>query len=150
MLSEAVQKVRGIADPKTKKKYAEALASSLRFDTSGHNPPQVMCANDIETAHGISPDEQDSFSIVIRRNQIKAFARSYGKHLRASDVTRLFKTEAYEDFFKKPIPRCGQQTRLSPTVYTYAQALQRAGVQEQIALPEDVQILFTDLGIMFP
>jgi hypothetical protein len=131
VLSEAVQKIRGIADPRTQKKYAEALASSLRFDTSG-------------------PDEQDSFSLVIRRKKIKDFVRRYGKHLRASDVTRLFKTEAYEDFFKKLVPRCGKKTRLSPTVYTYAQALQRAGVQEQIALPEDVQSLFTDLGIMFP
>jgi len=150
VLNEAVQKIRGIADPGTQRKYADALASSLRFDTSGHNPPQVMCASDIEAAHRISTDEQDAFSIVIRRKKIKDFARSYGKHLRASDVTVLFKTEAYENFFKKPVPRCGQKTRLSPTVYTYAQVLQRAGVQDQIALPGDVQSLFADLGIIFP
>ncbi len=150
LLDKAVGHINGMADPKAKRRYAEALAASLRFDESGHNPPQMKSPQGIENDFGIEVDELLDFNIVLKRKQIKDFARNYGKVLKASKVTMLFKVEAYEKYFQRPISRIGAKTKQSATVYAYAEVLQRCGVESQIALPDSVAALFKEVEIDFP
>ncbi|MGF1536147.1 MAG: hypothetical protein ACFB4J_06635 [Elainellaceae cyanobacterium] len=113
-------------------------------------PPSVMSPQEISEAHGIDIDDLDAYGIVVRRKQIKAFAGHYGRKLRASDVTMMFKTEAYEDFFGKTISRCGNQTKRSATVYSYAEVLQRVGVVEQVKPPRALRELFVQNDVEIP
>jgi len=144
----AVERIRGITDLQSRRRCAEALAASLRFDTSGHEPTQVMNADDIETAFKVDKDEQDYYGIVLRRKKIRDFAHSYGKVLKSADITRLFKSEAYEAYFGKSIPKLAGKTKQSATVYTYAEILHRAGIGN-VDLPDEVNQLFTGLNITF-
>lgn len=113
-------------------------------------PPNVMSPQEISEAHGIDIDDLDAYGIVVRRKQIKGFAGHYGRKLRASDVTMMFKTEAYEDFFGKAISRCGNQTKRSATVYGYAEVLQRVGVVEQVKPPRALRELFVQNDVEIP
>jgi hypothetical protein len=150
LLETAAREIKDLADAATRRRYAAALADSLRIDDSGQEPPLVKSASDIAKEHGITVDNQDEFGIVIRRKRIKDFLRRYGVRVRSSDVTLQLKTSAYEGYFGKPISRCGNETSRSPTVYTYAEVLQRFGVTEQIDLPLAVNELFEGEGISFP
>ncbi|MGF1515802.1 MAG: hypothetical protein ACFB5Z_19170 [Elainellaceae cyanobacterium] len=120
----------------------EAIAAST--------PPDVMSAQAISAAHGIDLDDLDAYGIVVRRKQIKSFVGHYGRRIKSSDVTKLFKTEAYERFFGKSISRCGNQTKRSATVYGYAEVLQRVGVIEQVKPPRDLRELFVKNDVEIP
>jgi len=161
----AVEKIREITDPRSRQRCASALAASLRFDPSGHNPPQIMNADGIEEEFGIGKDEQDYYCIVLRRKKIRDFAHSYARLLKSADINRFFKAEAYEAYFGKTIPRLAGATPRSATVYTYAEVLHReksgraengrekSGRAENginFDLPDEVEQLFKDCKITFP
>ncbi len=150
LLETAAREIKGLADAATRRRYAAALADSLRIDDTGQEPPQVMSASEIAKAHDVTIDNQDEFGIVIRRKKIKDFLRRYGVKARNSDITLKLKTSAYKAYFGKPISRCGNETSRSPTVYTYAEVFQRFGVNSQIDLPLTVRELFEDEDIAFP
>jgi len=149
-LREAAEEIGKLADGATKKKYAQALADSLRIDDSGSEPPKPVSPSQIAEQHGISINDQVFYRISIKRKEIKDFLRSYGKNLRSSDVTRNFKTKAYEEYFQRDIARGGEETPKSPTIYTYSELLQRMGFTAQIDLPDEVAELFQSLDISFP
>ncbi|NJL48919.1 MAG: hypothetical protein HC929_17430 [Leptolyngbyaceae cyanobacterium SM2_5_2] len=150
LLETAAKEIKGLADAATRRRYAAALADSLRIDDTGQEPPQVKGAAEIAAAHGVTINNQDEFGIVIRRKKIRDFLRRYGVKVRNSDITLKLKTSAYQSYFDRPISRCGNETSRSPTVYTYAEVLQRFGVNSQIDLPLAVKELFEDEDIAFP
>jgi len=149
-LVEAARAIGELADRATRERYARALADSLRIDESGRTPPQPASTRQIAEKHGISISDQVFYRISIKRKEIKDFLRSYGRNLRSSDVFRNFKTKAYEEYFQREISRGGAETQKSPTVYTYAELLQRMGFTTQIDLPDEVVELFRSLNISFP
>lgn len=150
LLETAASEIRGLADATTRRKYAAALADSLRIDETGQEPPQVKSPSEIAQAHGITIDNQDEFRIVIRRRQIKDFLRRYGIRVRASDITMRLQARAYEAYFNRRISRCGNDTIRSPIVYTYAEVFQRFGINSQVDLPPEVRELFEAENISFP
>jgi hypothetical protein len=150
LLEDAAVEIQGLADASTRRRYAAALADSLRIDESGEAPPQIMSAAEIAVAHDITIDDQDAYHIAMRRKQIKDFLRKYGKKVRTSDITLKLKSKAYEKYFNKPVSRGGNGTVRSPIVYTYAEVLQSFGVNSQIDLPQAVSELFQAENITFP
>lgn len=114
-------------------------------------PPNLPNPREIAERYGVSVDDLDSFHIVIRRKPIPDFVRTYcGRKVKKSEVTRVLKVEKYEEFFKKPISRCGKGTKQNATVYSYAEVLQRLGFTDQIKPPQEILDLFKEFGANFP
>jgi len=146
----AVSKIEQITDARSRERCAAALAASLRCDSNENTPPLIMNADEIEAEFGISKDDQDYYRIVLRRKNIKDFAKYYGKVLKSSDISKFFKTEAYESYFQKRLPRLAGETKQSATVYTYAEVLHRANFRRLFTLPNSVQEFLSEQGINLP
>lgn len=149
-LVEAASKIDELADANLKRRYATALAWSLSFDLSGTSPIRPKSPQNIEDELEILVDDQVEYRISLKRADIRDLMGMYGKKLKTSDLTRNFKTEAYESFFERPISRCANKTKKSATAYTYAEVFQRLGIGQQIDLSQEVDRLFRTVEIVFP
>lgn len=131
------------ADPTTPNGLA-ALAFVLP------EPPKIICVRELALKHKIREQNLDSFRIVLRKRAIKQFLEMYGVQLTNYDIASLlFSTDRYEEFFGKSISKGNNRTHNSPNLYTYAEILQRVGIQGPLDLPSSVTRLFEENNVNF-